>query len=143
MDRLLTLKLEIVPLLRTYARINVWVPECGEGETAYALGTLFRELRLWPRVRIYATDASDSRLQRARDADGPDKQLLREQIVFAQHHLDTDASFNEFALIYVPEGGTRRHPLYDQSLCRLGLLSPGEPHPDYRELCPGFYRKVR
>jgi chemotaxis protein methyltransferase CheR len=142
MDRLVTLQTEVVPLLRTYSRFNVWVPGCGEGETAWALATLFRETRLWKRVRIYATDASDEKLARARAAEGA-RALLAERMVFAQHNLDTDASFNEFALIYCPEGQPRLHDLYDQSLCRLGILSPGAPHPAYQQLAPGFYRKVR
>jgi chemotaxis methyl-accepting protein methylase len=143
MDRLQTLQTEIVPLLRTYARFNVWVPNCGDGDTIWSVATTLREGRIWQRVRLYATDASDEKLARLRAESEPSRALLSERIVFAQHHLDNDASFNEFALIFCPEGQPRWHKLYDQSLCRLGILSPGIPGPGYQVVAPGFFRKVR
>jgi chemotaxis protein methyltransferase CheR len=143
MDRLLTLQTEIVPLLRTYARFNVWVPNCGDGDTVWKVATALREGRVWQRVRLYATDASEKKLARLRAESDPSRSVLAARIVFAQHHLDSDASFNEFALIFCPEGQPRRHALYDQSLCRLGILSPGAPGPGYQLLQPGFFRKVR
>src|SRR5258708_7673158 len=144
MERLHILQSEVVPLLRTYARFNVWIPNCGEGDELYPIATVLREARLWPRLQIYATDASEEKLARARAAGDPElRPLLQERIVFAQHNLDTDASFNEFALIFCPEGQPRTHALFDQSLCRLGILSPGAPSLFYQPLAPGFYRKVR
>jgi hypothetical protein len=139
MDRLHTLQSEIVPILRTYARFNVWIPNCGGGDDVYDVATVLREGRVWSRARLYATDGSEESLARASSKTHP----LAGGIVFAQHHLDSDASFNEFALIWCPIGQPRSHSLYDQSLCRFGILSPGVPGPGYQELAPGFFRKVR
>jgi chemotaxis protein methyltransferase CheR len=139
MDRLRTLQSEIVPLLRTYPRFNVWIPNCGAGNDVYDVATVLREGRVWSRARIYATDESEDNLDRPH----PMRELLRERIVFAQHHLGSDASFNEFALIWCPVGQPRTHKLYGESLCRFGILSPGAPGPGWQSLAPGFFRKVR
>jgi len=58
---------------------------------------------------------------------------LRENIVFSQHNLATDHSFNEFniiicrnVLIYFDAVLQRRvHQLFHESLCRLGILALG------------------
>jgi chemotaxis protein methyltransferase CheR len=58
---------------------------------------------------------------------------LRENIIFSQHNLATDHSFNEFniiicrnVLIYFDAVLQRRvHQLFHESLCRLGILALG------------------
>jgi len=58
---------------------------------------------------------------------------LRENIIFSQHNLATDHSFNEFniiicrnVLIYFDAILQRRvHQLFHESLCRLGILALG------------------
>lgn len=57
---------EVVPLLRTYPFLRVWVAGCSTGEEAYSLAILLEEEGLYDRCRIYATDLSDALLQRAR-----------------------------------------------------------------------------
>jgi chemotaxis protein methyltransferase CheR len=57
---------KVVPLLRTYPFLRVWVAGCSTGEEVYSLSILLREEGLSDRVRIYATDINELVLDRAR-----------------------------------------------------------------------------
>jgi chemotaxis protein methyltransferase CheR len=60
------LRSEVIPLLRTYPFVRVWHAGCSSGEEVYSLAILLEEEGLYERCRIYATDISDSILERAR-----------------------------------------------------------------------------
>ncbi len=55
----------VVPLLRTYPSLKVWVAGCSTGEEAYSLAILLREEDLLARTLIYATDINPHTLQKA------------------------------------------------------------------------------
>jgi len=55
----------VVPLLRTYPSLKVWVAGCSTGEEAYSLAILLREEDLLERTLIYATDINPHTLQKA------------------------------------------------------------------------------
>lgn len=156
----------VVPRLRTYPFVRIWVAGCASGEEAYSLAVLLLEEGMYDRCRIYATDMNEALLDRARSgiyslthmrqntanyhqAGGAgtfsshyvanyDRAIfrpgLRRRIVFAQHNLVTDASFNEFnviwcrnVLIYFERDlQTRVHALLDASLMRSGFLGLGD-----------------
>jgi chemotaxis protein methyltransferase CheR len=59
------LRSEVVPLLRTYPSLKVWVAGCSTGEEAYSLAILLHEEGLLPRTLIYATDINPHALQKA------------------------------------------------------------------------------
>ncbi len=59
------LRAEIVPQLKTYPSIKVWVAGCANGEEAYSLAILFREEGLFERTTFYATDINADALKRA------------------------------------------------------------------------------
>lgn len=61
----LALRHTVVPLLRTYPSLKVWVAGCSTGEEAYSLAILLREEGLLNRAMIYATDINAHALQRA------------------------------------------------------------------------------
>jgi chemotaxis protein methyltransferase CheR len=63
----LALREQVVPLLRTYPFVRVWVAGCASGEEVYSLAILLREEGIADRVRIYATDVSDEVLDRAQE----------------------------------------------------------------------------
>lgn len=67
-DQSLTLRREVVPLLRTYPFVRVWHVGCASGEEVYATAIVLHEEGLYPRSRIYATDVSEANLARARAA---------------------------------------------------------------------------
>jgi chemotaxis protein methyltransferase CheR len=60
-----SLREQVVPLLRTYPSLKVWVAGCSSGEEAYSLAILLREEGLLSRTLIYATDINPHTLQRA------------------------------------------------------------------------------
>ena len=60
------LREKVVPVLRTYPFVRVWVAGCSTGEEVYSLSILLNEEGLAERCRIYATDVSDTVLERAR-----------------------------------------------------------------------------
>jgi chemotaxis protein methyltransferase CheR len=184
---------QILPRLRTYPHVRVWVAGCGAGDDAYALAILCKEADFLDRIRIYATDASELAVERARtglvsSGDLDDFQLrygrsggtarferyvepagaqlryiesLRSKIVFAQHNLATDGSFNEFHLVVVRHALAKynrvlvyhAHQVVYESLVRLGFLALGAkeslrftPHQKAYDAVPqtvDFYRRIR
>src|ERR1700741_5262653 len=52
----LALRLQVVPLLRTYPSLKVWVAGCATGEEVFSLAILLEEQGLLERTLIYATD---------------------------------------------------------------------------------------
>jgi chemotaxis protein methyltransferase CheR len=59
------LREQVVPLLRTYPSLKVWIAGCSAGEEAYSMAILLREEGLLARTLIYATDINPHTLQRA------------------------------------------------------------------------------
>ena len=62
-----SLRSEVVPYLRTYAALKIWVAGCATGEEAYSLAILLREEGLLERTMIYATDINPEALRTAQD----------------------------------------------------------------------------
>jgi chemotaxis protein methyltransferase CheR len=62
----LALREQVVPHLRTYPSLKVWVAGCSSGEELYSLVILFREEGLEQRTIFYATDINPEALRRAR-----------------------------------------------------------------------------
>lgn len=59
------LREKVVPLLRTYPSLKIWVAGCGTGEEVYSFAILLREEGLLDRTLVYATDINSRALQRA------------------------------------------------------------------------------
>ncbi len=60
------LRERVVPHLRTYPSLKVWVAGCGSGEELYSLVILFREEGLEQRTLFYGTDINPAALKEAR-----------------------------------------------------------------------------
>ena len=161
----LTFRTSVVPLLRTYPTVQIWVAGCSTGEEVYSLAILLQEERLYPKCRIYATDISQAVLRKAREGIFPlaamreytanyhqaggahefsdyytaqyDSAMfstsLRNNIVFSEHNLATDGSFNEFQVIlcrnvmiyFNKELQARVHNLLYDSLSMFGVFGLG------------------
>ncbi len=59
------LREEVLPRLRTYPTVRVWVAGCSTGEEVYALAILLREEGLLDRSIVYASDVSPDALDSA------------------------------------------------------------------------------
>lgn len=62
----LSLREKVLPLLKTYPRIVVWVAGCSTGEEVISLNILLKEEGLLERTTIYATDISSRVLKQAK-----------------------------------------------------------------------------
>lgn len=76
------LREKVVPILRTYPSLKVWVAGCSTGEELYSLAILFREEQLEPRTLIYGTDINPEALKKARAGVYP----LDRISLFTQNH---------------------------------------------------------
>lgn len=83
----LALRQKVIPLLRTYPSLKIWVAGCSTGEEVYSLAILLHEEGLLERTLIYATDINSQALKTA------------EQGIF---HIDKAERFSKN---YVKAGG--------------------------------------
>jgi len=63
----MTFRRQVVPLLKTYPTVQLWVAGCSTGEEIYSLAILLEEEQLYQRSRIYATDISEAVLRKAKE----------------------------------------------------------------------------
>jgi len=59
------LREKVVPHLKTYSSLKVWIAGCSSGEEVYSLAILFREEGLEERTIFYATDINTEALKKA------------------------------------------------------------------------------
>jgi len=64
----LSLREQVIPVLKTYPFIKIWHAGCSSGEEVYSMAILLKEEGLLNRAQIYATDFNPSVLQKAREA---------------------------------------------------------------------------
>ncbi|WP_300730436.1 protein-glutamate O-methyltransferase CheR [Pseudomonas sp.] len=62
----LALRQEVVPILRTYPSLKIWIAGCSTGEEVYSMAILLREEGLLDRTIIYATDINPHSLEKAK-----------------------------------------------------------------------------
>jgi chemotaxis protein methyltransferase CheR len=61
----LTLRAQVVPILRTYPSLKIWIAGCSSGEEVYSFAILLREEGLLDRCMLYATDINPEALRKA------------------------------------------------------------------------------
>lgn len=64
-DYFLAIREKVIPHLRTYPSLKVWIAGCSEGEELYSFVILFREEGLEDRTIFYATDINQEALHAA------------------------------------------------------------------------------
>jgi chemotaxis protein methyltransferase CheR len=69
------LRQEVVPMLRTYPSVRIWVVGCSTGEEVYSLAIVLEEEGLHRRSRIYATDLNEDTLAVARTGAYPHERI--------------------------------------------------------------------
>lgn len=162
----LSFREKVVPLLRTYPSIRIWLAGCSTGEEVYSMAILLHEEGIYEKTKIYATDINTDVLKSAKSGvfpldhmkkytnnymkSGGEKafseyyhaennwvkfhSFLSKNVVFAQHNLVTDRSFNEFnvilcrnVLIYFNKSLQEKvHDLFYHSLGLFGILGLGD-----------------
>ena len=65
-DYFLALREEVVPFLKTYPSLKIWIAGCSTGEELYSMAILLKEEGLLERSIIYATDINPVSLEKAR-----------------------------------------------------------------------------
>jgi len=61
-----SLRENVVPLLKTYPSLKIWVAGCSTGEEVYSLAILLQEEELLDRTILYATDINPRSLEKAK-----------------------------------------------------------------------------
>lgn len=57
---------QVIPVLRTYSYLRLWVAGCSTGEEVFSLAIVLHEEGLYSRCRIYATDINDRVITQAK-----------------------------------------------------------------------------
>ncbi|KGR78831.1 CheR family methyltransferase [Ureibacillus manganicus] len=157
---------KIVPFLRTFPSIRIWHAGCASGEEVYSMAILLKEVGLYDKTRIYATDFNPEILKTAKSGYYPLEKMKRytqnylqsggefefsryykvtnsgvkfdtslmKNVIYAQHNLVTDSSFNEFhvifcrnVMIYFNKPLQQKvHGLFYDSLSMFGYLGLGD-----------------
>ena len=65
-EHFLAIRQEVVPILKTYPSLKIWIAGCSTGEEVYSMAILLREEGLLDRTIIYATDINPRSLEKAR-----------------------------------------------------------------------------
>jgi chemotaxis protein methyltransferase CheR len=100
------LRQQVVPRLRTYPYIRVWVAGCATGEEAFSLAIVLAEEGLYERTRIYATDMNESALAKAEAGTLPIEKM------------------RDYTEAYFEAGGTRAFVEYYVADRRAARLDP-------------------
>jgi len=61
----LALREQVIPLLKTYPSLKVWVAGCSTGEEVYSLAILLQEEEMLERTILYSTDINPRSLEKA------------------------------------------------------------------------------
>jgi chemotaxis protein methyltransferase CheR len=109
------LREKVLPHLRTYPSLKVWVAGCSNGEELYSLAILFREEGLHKRTLFYATDINPTALQAAEAGIYPLDQVRK----FTENHQKSGAkaSLSDY---YTADYG---RAAFDKSLCSHVVFS--------------------
>lgn len=65
-DYFLALREQVVPFLKTYPSLKIWIAGCSTGEELYSMAILLKEEGLLERSIIYATDINPHSLEKAK-----------------------------------------------------------------------------
>lgn len=109
------LREKVIPHLRTYPSLKVWVAGCSNGEELYSLAILFREEGLESRTIFYATDINPAAIKKARDGIYPLDQIA----LFSENHQKAGGK-ESLSKYYTEAYGAAR---FDKSLVKNTVFS--------------------
>jgi chemotaxis protein methyltransferase CheR len=103
------LREHVVPVLRTYPSLKIWIAGCSTGEEVYSMAILLKEEGLLERSMIYATDINPQSLDKARQGVFP-LEAMRE---YTQNYQQA-GGLRSFSDYYT---AAYNAALFDKSLC--------------------------
>jgi chemotaxis protein methyltransferase CheR len=110
-----TFRDRVVPVLRTYPSLKIWIAGCSTGEEVYSFAILLREEGLLDRTLLYATDINEQALRTAR-AGIFDLARMRS---FTENHQASGAPCS-LSTYYTARYGSA---VFDRSLCQNAVFS--------------------
>jgi chemotaxis protein methyltransferase CheR len=84
------LREQVLPMLASYPRINIWQAGCAHGQEVYSLAILLEEAGLYERSHIFATDFNPEALKRAREGIYP----ARDAQQWSRNYLEAGGSLS-------------------------------------------------
>ncbi len=106
---------QVIPHLKTYPSLKVWVAGCSSGEELYSLAILFREEGLEEKTTFYATDINGTALAKA-EAGVYDLQRIA---LFTKNHRLSGGTGSLSEYYHAAYGAAR----FDQTLRRRAVFS--------------------
>jgi len=95
----LALRQQVVPLLKTFPSLNVWIAGCSTGEELYSLAIVLQEEGLLARTTIHATDVNRAALRAAREGMFP-LDVIPQASVNYQKAGGTGSLYNHYTAAY-------------------------------------------
>jgi len=80
----LALRRQVLPLLNSYPRVNIWQAGCATGEEPVSLAILLKEEGILHKVQIYATDINDVALAKAEEGVYPTSAVMASEANYAK-----------------------------------------------------------
>jgi chemotaxis protein methyltransferase CheR len=124
---------EVVPRLRTYPSIRIWIAGCATGEEAYSLAILLQEEGLYQRTRIYATDLNEDSLAIAKTAAYPLDRVRADESGYV--HSGGHGRIADFYTASGPSARFRRELQSNVTWARHNLVSDGSFNEFHLILC--------
>lgn len=90
-----SLRAQVLPHLGTYPFIRIWLAGCSTGEEAFSIAILLKELNLFNKSLIYATDINPEVLEKARNGMFPLSQMKQ----YSENYILSGGK-NEFSSYY-------------------------------------------
>ncbi|WP_414886669.1 MULTISPECIES: CheR family methyltransferase [unclassified Sphingomonas] len=109
------LREQVIPHLKTYPSLKIWIAGCANGEEFYSLAILFREEGLEDRTIFYCTDISPAALQKA-EAGVYELDRVRQ---FSENHLLAGGKTSLADYYTAAYGGA----VFDKSLRRRAVFA--------------------
>ncbi|MGZ3722783.1 MAG: CheR family methyltransferase [Bdellovibrionales bacterium] len=106
----LALREKVIPILRTYPSLKIWVAGCSTGEEVFSLAILLQEEGLLERTIIYATDINSRSLEKAKTGLFDVKELQK-----YTHGYNASGGKRSLTDYYTLEGNSAR---FDPALIR-------------------------
>ena len=117
------LREEVVPRLRTYPSVRIWIAGCATGEEVYSVAMILEEEGLYGRSRIYATDMNEDHLSVARTGAYPLDRIRLEEGQYT--HSGGRGSISDFYSVAGHSARFRRDLQRNVTWARHNLVTDG------------------